>query len=363
MAQKDYYEILGVDKNASDEEIKAKYKKMALKYHPDRQNGKTESEKKAAEEKFKEVVEAYEILSDKEKRQQYDQFGTIDPNMWGGGGPDIDEIMKRFMRHAGFGMFDDEDGFGRQSMKRGTDAKVRVTLTLQEAYNRGKKTIKYKRLVPCTSCNGLGSSDGSVITCPHCHGSGYVVVTQQFGFGFSRQTSVCPHCNGNGKIVKNPCKKCNGSGLEVREESITIDIPIGVADGASIMINGMGNYCERGEGSVGNLLLYFKIKEDKNFKTIPDRPYDLAYIDEVPILDCITGCERIFKHIDGKSYKYTIHSGIADGTVITLSNKGLIQQKGIYGNLNILVKHKLPRSITSEERKIIDKLKKSKNFN
>ena len=363
MAQKDYYEILGVDRNASQDEIKKAYKKICLQNHPDRNPGNKE-----AEDKFKAAVEAYDVLSDPQKKQQYDTFGTVD-GQFGMGGADstMDEILRRFMQHGGFNLFGDDDefmaGFRQQTVMRGTDAKVRVTLTLEEVYKRGSKTIKYNRLKPCKSCNGKGSKDGSTVgMCPHCHGTGYITQVQQFAFGFSRQTVQCPYCNGSGKKITNPCPKCNGSGLEMMEESLTFDIPAGVTDNVTMRIPRKGNYCERMEGQEGDLVIYFRIAENDRFKIIPKSPYDLVYIDETPVLDCITGCEKTIKHIDGKTYKYTFRQGIEDGSIINLTGKGLAKSNGLYGDLKIVVKYRMPKAITSEERKLIEKLRKTNNF-
>ena len=359
MANKDYYNILGVDKSATDEELKKAYRKLSLKYHPDRNPGNKE-----AEEKFKEVVEAYDILSDKEKRQQYDMFGTIDGNFNSSAASNMDEIIRKFMRHhAGFGFFND-DFDDENIIKKGHDKKVRVTITLEELYRHGKKTIKYDRYKPCTECHGKGTNgSGTIGACPYCHGSGYVTQTQKFAYGFSQTTVHCPHCHGSGKSISNPCGKCGGSGLELQEETITIDIPVGVTDNVAVKIPRKGHYCERLEGQEGDLTIIFRVAEHDKFKIIPNSPYDLAYIDETPVLDCITGCEKTIKHIDGKTYKYTLRQGIEDGSIINLAGKGLAKGNGLYGNLKIIVKYKMPNIINNEERKLIDKLKKSKNFN
>lgn len=371
MAKKNYYEILGItadEKKLSEKDfekvLKQKYRKICLKYHPDKNPGN-----KDAETKFKEAVEAYDVLSDKNKRHQYDTFGTVDGNAFQGGGMNMEDIMREFMRHhAGFSSFFDDDNdfdgsFRRTTINRGTDKKVRVTLTLEEAYNRGKKTIKYDRLKPCSTCGGKGSKDGgSVGMCQHCHGTGVIIQRQTFAYGFSQQTAPCPYCHGTGKMISNPCSKCSGNGLEVQEETLTIDIPAGVTDGAVVRIPKKGNYCERLEGQEGDLILYFKISEDSKFKIIPNSPYDLAYIDETPVLDCITGCDKTIKHIDGKTYKYVLRQGIEDGSVINLAGKGLAKSNGLYGDLKIVVKYKMPVTISLEDSKLIDKLKKSKNF-
>ena len=365
MANKDYYSILGVEKNATDDVLKKAYRKLSLKYHPDRQGGKSEQEKKEAEDKFKEVVEAYDILSDKEKRQQYDMFGTVDGG-FGSNGPNMDDIISRFMRHTGgFSSFFDEDfggsKYGRGIVK-GNDKKVRVTLTLEEVYKRGKKTIKYDRYKPCSECGGKGSKNGNVGTCPYCHGSGFITQRQQFAYGFSQTSSPCPHCHGSGKLISNPCNKCGGSGLVLSEESFTFDIPLGITDNVAMSVPRMGHYCERLEGQEGDLTIIFRVAEDDRFKIIPNSPYDLAYIDETPVLDCIIGCEKTIKHIDGKTYKYTLRQGIEDGSIISLGGKGLAKGNGLYGDLKIVVKYKMPSVISNDDRKLIDKLKKSHNF-
>lgn len=371
MSQKrDYYEVLGItdeEKKLSESEfekvLKKKYRSICMKYHPDRN-----PDNKDAEEKFKEAVEAYDVLSDKSKRQQYDTFGTVDGgfNMGGGPGPDLHEFMQQFMKHGGFGSMFDNDGddfFGRQQrVVRGTDTRVRVTLTLDEAYNRGKKTIKYNRYKPCSVCSGKGTVNGHVDKCPHCNGTGMITETIQRGFSIIQSSHPCQYCNGTGKVMTNPCSKCGGTGLELQEESLVIDIPAGVTDGAMMKIPGKGSFCQRNEGPEGDLIIYFKLAEDSRFKVVPNSPFDLLYMDEVSVLDCITGCDRTIKHVDGKTYKYVIRQGTKDGSVINLRGKGLVDSYGSYGDLKIVVKQKMPVALTSEERKTLEKLKRNNNF-
>ena len=357
---KDYYKILGVGNDATDEQIKKAYRKMAVKYHPDKNPGNKE-----AETMFKDVVEAYDVLSDKDKRQRYDTYGTVDP-IYEGGGMSMDDIMKRFMRMGGFGsFFDDEFGggmsFERQTVSRGANAKVRVTVSLRELYNGGKKTIRYDRYKRCRHCDGKGyETDGRLVSCPHCKGSGYITKTTIYGHALSRQMTQCPYCGGSGKFVDKPCRECGGSGLEKVEESFEFTLPPSITDGAYMGINGMGHYGERG-GQPGDLLLYFKVEDDGKFSISDSNPYDLVYIDEVPILDCITGCERIIHFIDGKDYKYTLKPCVPDGYVLSLRDKGLPKKEG-RGNLLVYIKHKMPVALKSDDERLLRKLKKSTTF-
>lgn len=361
MASKDYYSILGVDRNVDDKELKKAYRKLAIKYHPDKNPNNKE-----AEQKFKEIVEAYDVLSDKDKRRQYDMFGTVDGSSFSGGSSsDIDEFLKRFMHHGGFGFGNDfADMYSNQNVvQKGKDKKVRVTITLEDVFNKGKRTIKYDRYKPCKECGGKGvGKNGHIDVCPTCGGRGVVTKMEKFLHGFSTQTMVCPTCGGSGKSIVNGCPKCHGTGIELMEETLTIDIPVGVTEGAIMKIPNMGNYCQRGEGDNGDLIIIFKIAEDSKFRISPETPYDIVYIDEVPVLDCITGCDRIIKHPDGKQYKYNIRQGIENESVISLSGKGIAKSKGYYGDLKIIVKYKMPTEISNDEKKLIDKLKKCENF-
>lgn len=379
MSSKDYYEILGLteeDKKLNDKDfekkLKSLYRKLAVKWHPDKNPGNKE-----AEAKFKEIVEAYEVLSDKNKRQQYDMYGSVDGSGYnmGGAGPTMEDIIRMFKRHTGgFGSFfrggDDDmsffssNGYGnRQRVKRGEEKRVRVTMTLEELFTKKKRTIKYDRYKPCSACNGKGvGENGHIGTCPTCGGTGMVTQSYRNGFSIIQQMTTCPNCHGTGQTMVNGCKKCGGTGLEIQEETYTFDIPDGVTDGAMVSIDEMGHYCERNEGPAGKLTILFKISENSNFKISKTNPYDLEYVDEMPILDCITGGSRIIRHPDGKQYKYEVRQGTEYGSVITLKGKGLKTISGTYGDLRIHVKYKIPKSLTSEEKKLIDNLKKCKNF-
>lgn len=361
MTNKDYYSILGVDRNVDDKTLKKAYRKLAIKYHPDKN-----PDNKEAEQKFKEIVEAYDVLSDKDKRRQYDMFGTVNGSGFNNSSSmDMDEFLKRFMHHGGFG-FDDAfaNNYTNQNVRqKGEDKKVRVTVTFEEVFKRGKRVIKYDRYKPCTECGGKGvGKDGHIGICPTCNGRGTVTKMERFLHGFSSQTTICPTCHGTGKSVVNGCSKCQGTGIELKEETLTIDIPVGVTDGAAMQVPKMGNYCTRCEGDEGDLIVLFRIADDNKFKISPESPYDLIYVDEVPVLDCIVGCDRVIKHPDGKQYRYSLRQGIENGSIVNLTGKGIAKANGYYGDLKVIIKYQMPNAISDDEKKIIDKLKKCKNF-
>ena len=370
MANKDYYGILGVDKNATEEEIKKKYKKLAIQYHPDKQQGKSDEEKKAAEEKFKEINEAYSILSDKNKRQQYDTFGTVDGDMGGMSGDDaMAEFMKHFQNMGGFGGFGsmfDNDFYGGRSQRivKGTDIRVNVNLTMEELYNNVEKEITYRRKVRCSTCNGTGSADGTTSQCPYCGGTGYITTTQRHGFAIMQQTTVCPHCNGQGKVLKNLCKDCGGSGLKIKEEKHKFKVPLGATDGAYTIVYGKGNAAPQGgENSVdGDMTLVFVVKPHSQYSINRQNPYDIDYYKELPVIDCIMGCKVKFKHLDGKEYTINIKPGVTDGFVVKVRDKGLMDSNGRRGYLNVIIRQKMPKALSDNEKKLLNELKKSKNF-
>ncbi|MCF0160214.1 MAG: DnaJ domain-containing protein, partial [Bacteroidaceae bacterium] len=246
MAKRDYYEVLGVNKNASENEIKSAYKKLAIKYHPDRQGDKTDAEKKEAEEKFKEAAEAYNVLRDPEKRQQYDQFGFNAPGGGFGGGFggfgdfDINDILNSVFG-GGFGGFGGGGGHYTQQA-RGSDLRVRVRMTLKEVATGCTKKFKVKKDVTCNHCNGSGSEgNSSKETCSTCRGSGYVTRSKQSIFGMMQTQSPCPTCHGDGQIIKNKCVVCHGEGIVKGEEVVEVQIPAGVAEGMVVNASGKGN--------------------------------------------------------------------------------------------------------------------------
>ena len=291
MEKRDYYEVLGVEKTATADQIKKAYRKKAIQYHPDKNPGNKE-----AEEKFKEAAEAYEVLSDADKRARYDQFGHAGMGGAAGGGfggfngqgMSMDDIFSMFGdifggHGGGFGGFGGFGGGGsqpRQRKYRGSDLRVKVKLTLKEISEGTEKKFKVKKYVPCSHCHGSGAEGNSATeTCPTCHGTGSVTTTQQSIFGMMQTQSVCPHCHGEGKIIKNKCKECDGEGVVYGEEVVTVKIPAGVAEGMQLTVNGKGN-AGKHNGVPGDLLVL--IEEEKHPELIRDES-NLTYHHQIKL--------------------------------------------------------------------------------
>lgn len=382
MANKDYYSILGISRNASDDEIKKAFKKLAMQLHPDKQQGKTEAEKKEAEDKFKDVNEAYSVLSDKDKRKQYDLYGTVGDMGMGGGFPQDDDLAD-FLRnmHSSFGFgsgfgggFDDMFDGMRSKQKptiKGSDIRIRVEYSLEDAYNGATKTVRYNRQTLCSECNGKGSKSGHPSECHHCHGTGMVMDVRRIdAFRTISQSATCPYCGGTGVLISDPCKKCNGLGLETSSETVEIKIPKGVVDGTKGQMDGLGNMPPRGEGVSGNLIIHFVQKKHDVFIRIEGTP-NLACKKNVGILDCITGCEETVTCIDGTKAKITVPPGTKDGDTITVRKKGMPYQDGSkpslwntteYGDMLVYISQVMPTSLSKDEKNVIASLKNSKNF-
>jgi molecular chaperone DnaJ len=329
MAGKNYYDILGVSKTASEDEIKKAYKKMAIKYHPDRNPGD-----KAAEEKFKEAAEAYDVLHDPQKRQVYDQFG--EEGLKGGGfstgqGMNMDDIFSMFgsiFGGRGFGGFSGFGGFGDEGEAqtvtfRGKDQRLRVELTLQEIVNGTTKKFKVKKDVPCSHCHGSGSSDGKTDTCPTCNGRGYVVRTRQSLLGMMQTQSTCPQCNGEGTVIKNKCPHCNGEGIVGGEEIVEVKFPAGLQEGMVLTVGGKGG-AGRHNGVNGDLQIIIKEKGDPEL--IRDGN-DLVYNLLLSIPQATLGTSVEIPTVDGKA-KINIEPGTQPGTVLRLKGKGIPQVQG-----------------------------------
>ena len=365
MAKRDYYEVLGVTKNASDDEIKKAYKKMAIKYHPDRNPGEKE-----AEEKFKEAAEAYDVLRDPQKRARYDQFGPEGVNGAGGFGGqsmNMDDIFSMFgdiFGGHGFGGFGGGFGGGGRARKpqfRGGDLRLKVRLNLQEIATGVTKKFKVKKKVTCTHCHGSGAEGaGATEQCPTCHGSGYVVKTQQSIFGMMQTQSVCPTCGGEGTVIKNKCKACGGEGVVNGEEVIEVKIPAGVADGMVVNVPGKGHAARRG-GVPGDIQVYIE-EEPSNELLREDNNLIYNLLLDVPT--AALGGSAEIPTIDGK-VKIKIDPGTQPGKVVRLRGKGLPAVQGYgygVGDLIVNISVYIPETLSKDEKKAMEAMQKSDNF-
>ncbi len=365
MAQKrDYYEVLGVDRNATEDQIKKAYRTIAIKYHPDRNPGNKE-----AEEKFKEAAEAYDVLHDPKKRQQYDQFGFDGPTGsgfggFGGASMNMDDIFSMFGDifggRAGFSAF----GGGRPSAQqhRGSDLRLKVRLSLEEIANGVTKKFKVRKDVPCSHCQGSGAEAGSSDEiCQTCHGSGVITHTTQSIFGMMQTQGVCPTCNGSGHVIKNKCKHCGGTGVEKGEEVVEIKIPAGVAEGMIVNVPGKGN-AGRNKGINGDIQVF--IEEEENDTFIRD-DNDLIYNLLLDFPTAALGGEVEVPTIEGSKLKIKIEGGTQPGKTMRLRGKGLPAVQG-YGNgrgdLVVNVSVYVPKELSREEKDALLKFKDSDNF-
>jgi molecular chaperone DnaJ len=366
MAKRDYYEVLGVDKKASEDEIKKAYRKIAIKYHPDRNPGD-----KTAEEKFKEAAEAYSVLSDKQKRQQYDQFGFDGPNMGGGfggfgaGGFSMDDIFSMFGDvfggRGGFGGFSGFGG-GQRAQYRGTDLRLKVRLTLQEISTGVTKKFKVRKDIVCSECNGSGAQKGSGSeTCPTCHGQGYTVRTVRSILGMMQTQSECPTCHGEGTIIKNKCPHCSGQGIVKGEEVVEINIPAGVAEGMVVNVPGKGNAAPH-NGVPGNIQVY--VEEEPNDTFVRDGQ-DIIYNLLLDFPTAALGGEVDIPTIEGTKVKIKIEPGTQPGKTLRLRGKGLPAVQGYgsgRGDLVVQVSVYVPKTLDRHERQVLEELRNSDNF-
>jgi molecular chaperone DnaJ len=371
MAEKrDYYEVLGVEKNASAEDIKKAYRKKAIQYHPDKNPGDKE-----AEEKFKEAAEAYEVLSDPQKRQRYDQFGHAGMGGAGGfsgGGMSMEDIFTHFgdiFQGAGFDLGDIGEMFmgggGRSRgprVRRGSDMRVKVRLTLEDIATGCEKKIKVRKLVQCKDCNGTGSADGRTETCPTCKGSGRTVRQQRGIFGMMQVQSECETCGGEGTVIKNKCPKCGGQGVVRDEEIISITIPAGVMAGMQLTVPGKGNAAPRG-GVNGDLLVLIEEEEHKDFVR---QDSDLIYNLLLDMPTAVLGGQVQIPTLTG-DVKITITPGTQPGKVLRMRGKGLprIDQYGRnygVGDLLINVGVYIPEHLSKDEKKLVEQLQNSPNI-
>ena len=355
MAQtkRDYYEVLGVSKSASDDEIKKAYRSLAKKYHPDIHPGDKE-----AEEKFKEVGEAYEILSDADKRSKYDAYGhaAFDPSsgMGGGGGfsggfgdfSDLGDIFSSF-----FGGGFSSGSQRRNGPVRGEDLSESITISFEEAVFGCKKEISFGRVERCADCSGSGAAAGSSPeTCSNCGGTGSIRTTQRTMLGMMQSTQPCPNCRGTGKIIKNPCNNCKGKGFVRIRKKLEVDIPAGIDDAQRIVLRGQGNEGRNG-GSAGDLFLNINVRPHHIFERDGINVYC-----EVPItiVEAALGADIEIPTLEGKTVTYKIPEGTQTGTSFTLKGKGIRQlNTQRYGNLIFTVVVETPKNLTEAQKKLL----------
>lgn len=349
MANKDYYEVLGIDKNASEDEIKRAFKKAALKYHPDRNQGDKE-----AEEKFKEINEAYQVLSDSEKRQRYDQFGTADFNGQGFGGFE-----------GGFGGFDFGDifgdifggfgGFGGSSSRRngprkGADIEYTLNLTFEEAVFGVEKEVSINRKEKCETCNGSGAQGGaSAKTCPKCKGTGQIRVQRQTPIGVIATQSTCDACGGKGQVIDNPCNTCHGTGKENKRRTITINVPAGVDNGNVIPLRGQGEAGDNG-GPSGDLYINIRVTSHKTFVR---KGFDIYIDTHITFAQATLGAEIKVPTVDGE-VKYVVPAGTQPNTTFRLKGKGVprVNSAG-RGDQYVKVIVDVPKELNDKQREAL----------
>lgn len=360
--KRDYYEVLGVDKSASDAEIKSAYRKKAKKYHPDLNPGDAEAEKN-----FKEVNEAYEILSDPEKKQKYDTYGHagVDPNFgagggyggfgggFGGAGVDLNDIFESFFGGGGgFG------GFGGTSQRRnpnaprrGADVHIGLTISFMEAAHGCTKTVNVTRQETCPDCNGTGAKAGThAQTCPDCNGTGQVMQQQRTPFGVIQNARPCTKCQGKGKIITDPCPKCHGNGRVTVHKKKDVNIPAGIDDEQSLALRGEGDMGTNG-GAQGDVIIVVNVKPDQVFKR---EKYDVFVDVPITYSQAVLGAEVVVPTIDGK-VQYTVPEGTQSGTVFRLRQKGIKYLNGRgRGDQYVTVTVEIPKKVTREQRKALE---------
>ena len=360
-AKRDYYEVLGVDKKADEKTIKSAYRKKAIQYHPDKNPGDKE-----AEEKFKEAAEAYDVLSNPEKRAKYDQFGhDMGPQGFPGGGGfhaggfSMEDIFSQFGDIFGgafgnMGGFESAGGRTRRRQRRGSDLRIKIKMTLAEIATGVNKTLKIPTMVPCSHCNGTGAKDGTAFhNCPTCNGSGTVIRQQQTMFGIQQSVVECPQCHGEGKIITERCSYCNGEGVERKDETVSFSIPAGVQDGQTLTMRGKGNAAPRG-GANGDLLIV--IEEVKHPELIRDGN-DIVYNLMLDLPTATLGGSVEVPTITGRA-RMKIPAGTQPGKVLRMRGKGLPSTDG-YGTgdelVNIMVY--IPENLGQQEQAAIESLR------
>lgn len=352
MAKKDLYEILGVKRDVSEDEIKKAYRKLSLQYHPDKQVDKTDDEKKEAEEKFKDINEAYSVLSDPDKKRSYDMFGTTD----GRGGSPFSGFPDDFNPFGDFfgGMW----GRGReqkQTAQPGSDIRMTVPLSIEDVYCGCTKKLKIKKKVRCPNCHG---SKGKTTTCPHCHGRGVITETHRTGFGITQTTKPCHYCEGTGEKVTESCKSCNGSGFRTQEEVIEVHFPPGIPNGGAIKLAGQGSESRSPKGRNGDFIVIADYKFDtERYKFYGESLHEFV---KIPYYDCILGTDYEVTLPDKTVLKVKIPQLSAPGKVLKIPEKGIMPQ-GKYmarnGDFYLHIDYKLPDTLSAEEELALQSIK------
>ncbi len=361
MSKRDYYEVLGVSKSAGADEIKKAYRKVAMQYHPDRNPGDA-----AAEEKFKEAAEAYDVLSNADKKARYDRFGHagVGGAAGGGRGPSMEDIFSNFGDIFGDDMFGSFFGGGRQNGgrrqgTRGSNLRVKLKMNYADIAHGAQKKIKVKKHVSCDVCNGTGAKDrNSVQTCGSCGGSGQVRRVQQTFLGQMQTVTTCPTCHGEGTQITAKCGNCKGEGRVYGEETLTLDIPAGVQDGMQLSMTGKGNAGERG-GYPGDLLL---LVEEEKHPELSRNDLDVLYRLHLSFPETVLGTQVEVPTIDGKA-KIKVPAGTHSGKVFRLKGKGFPAfQSYEKGDQLVEINVWSPQHLTNEEKEMLEKLKNSPNF-
>ena len=357
----DYYDLLGVDRNASQDDIKKAYRKLAIKYHPDKNPGD-----KSAEEKFKEINEAYSVLSDPQKRQNYDNFGKEGAKHNGGfntGDFNAEDIFNSVFGDGGFdsffGNFTGGSGKRRDNVKKGENLRIKIKVTLKDIASSAKKKVRLSHYKSCPKCNGSGARDSSSIeTCSKCNGSGYVTKIVKTFIGHMSSQSVCSFCSGTGKIIKNKCTECNGEGRIYTEEVIEITVPNGIAEDMEFVIKGYGNAPKRG-GINGDLYVGVTEEKDNNFQRQGNDIYNQL---DISFFEAVFGAEKEVETLYN-TVKITIQPGTQSGKMFKIKGKGLKDVNGYnYGDQYTYIQIYTPTSLSSKEKEILKSLEYSENF-
>jgi len=362
MAKRDYYEILEISRNADEPEIKKAYRRLALKYHPDKNPGDS-----SAEEKFKEAAEAYEVLRDPDKRARYDRYGHEGVKGMGsgfGGGMSMDDIFSQFgdifgEAFGGFGGFGNTRSRSQRKVNRGSNLRVKVKLNLKEVLNGAEKKLKVSKFIHCEVCKGSGAAGGSSYsTCSTCHGTGQVTRITNTFLGQMQTTSTCPHCGGEGQVITHRCDSCGGSGVVKGSEVITINIPPGVAEGMQLSVSGKGNAGAR-NGIAGDLLVLI---EEEPHEELERDGINLIHQKFISFPEAALGTSVDIPTVDGKA-RVKIEPGTQSGKILRLKGKGLPEVNSYNkGDLLVTINVWTPKNLSREEKEILEKLNHAENF-